>query len=665
MDRIQSPEEEFQILHAEKDREEFEVLYCTADSDGRDYTLVHFLDFVYVRRVLPYFYEWMERGCSGDYRGCFVRQGELYTVFLQKKGRSLSSLLEEGCLSLKQRCLTGKKILEQIILYQMPDFFICQMLLPERICLQGEHPIFTYGWDMEIEPECGKNRVCLTVANLMHDLFKEEVERDASQSLTELIKWLKREDEKDILAIYQAYRRMTECIADEVKSWRSPVQKRREKLSLFLDRSLQIGRVTKKSYIRLGTVYIRKRLVFIVLFGSVLIFFGLFMLLLPYLRNEWISRWGTRVMFVNAPERFNYTGRVKLTGDREGNQILFVGSLQKGSIEGEGTLYDYDGNLLYQGSFEKEVYHGRGTEYYPNHGKKYQGDFVHGQYEGTGKCYDSDGTLRYEGELAKGIYEGNGKLYDKEGRLCYDGAFVGGKYEGSGKLYDKKERLQYEGDFAVGVYEGNGKLYDSIGRLRYEGNFAKGKYEGQGKLYDRKGRLRYEGDFAVGEYEGNGKLYDRKERLCYDGEFVEGHYQGQGRLYFPETGNVIYEGSFFGGLCEGEGKSYDGLTGIRIYEGEFHQGQYDGNGILYAANEAVKYKGEFRRGKYHGYGILYRPSNGEIKKQGQFRNGTYVKPEKTDKQDGKIDEKEDRKSEQAEEDVSKKKEQNSKQEEAA
>lgn len=253
MDRICALGEVFRIISVERNAEDFALLHCIADSDNRRYTILHFSNDTYVRRLLPSFYEWMEREESGDYRGCFAMQGGLYAVFFERDGRPLMSLLEEGVLSLEQRILTGKKILEWTLIDQIPEFFLCQMLLPQRICLQGENPVFSYGWDCRTEIGCGMAGVCRAAGCLMRALFAEEAARNASPSLTEMTEWLEQGEARNLLAIYQAYQRMADSISEEVSGWRSPRQERREKMSHFRDRSLRFALILLPLLLLLAT----------------------------------------------------------------------------------------------------------------------------------------------------------------------------------------------------------------------------------------------------------------------------------------------------------------------------------------------------------------------------------------------------------------------------
>ena len=111
-----------------------------------------------------------------------------------------------------------------------------------------------------------------------------------------------------------------------------------------------------KGYYAIGSRYVAKKLVYVLL---------LLLILLPalYVRFvfPWIeSRFLVKTMVVNSVDMEGYTGRVRLVGDREQRNVIFEGTLTGGRIHGQGTLYDYEGHLLYRGGFAAEQYEGAG-----------------------------------------------------------------------------------------------------------------------------------------------------------------------------------------------------------------------------------------------------------------------------------------------------------------
>ncbi len=154
-----------------------------------------------------------------------------------------------------------------------------------------------------------------------------------------------------------------------------------------------------KDYFIVGNYYIAKKLV---LFSILAVIF-LPLLYIRFLHPIVVSRFFTKTMVLNSNEQANYNGKVRLL-DREGGNVIFVGRLTDGRINGEGTLYDYNGNLLYQGGFLMELYSGTGLLYYPNGRIAYKGGFSLNQYNGEGILYYETGGIQYDGSFLDGLY---------------------------------------------------------------------------------------------------------------------------------------------------------------------------------------------------------------------------------------------------------------------
>ncbi len=396
---------------------------------------------------------------------------------------------------------------------------------------------------------------------------------------------------------------------------------------------------SQKEYFVFGDRYVAKKIVYVA--GILLMFFIIFMINKGY--PAIVEKWFTKTMIVNDIEVADYSGRVRLLSERDRETVLFVGKLTEGAIEGNGTLYDYDGNLVYKGSFTDGLYEGEGVMYYPNGNAKYRGSFSKNKFDGDGVFYDEDKNVLYEGEFAQGEYNGTGKLYYSTGETEYRGSFVDGKYEGEGVLYDRNGDVVYEGEFSRGMKNGAGKgyrdgvlvydgtfrddefmtgyacLYDSNGKKLYDGQLEDGEYSGMGKLY-KNGLLLYDGSFANGLYEGEGKLYDKEGRILYEGTLAAGEYEGKGKLYCE--GEVIYEGDFVAGEYSGEGKEYD-WNGNLVYTGGFLENEHSGEGKVYNEEGTLIYDGGFVEGKYSGEGKLFDEDTGVLIYEGGFYNGLY------------------------------------------
>lgn len=114
-------------------------------------------------------------------------------------------------------------------------------------------------------------------------------------------------------------------------------------------------------------------------------------------------------------------GNVRIRG--KSGYLAYQGNVEKGAVNGYGSLYGVDGTLLYQGSFADNEYEGSGTQYYADGTMHYKGEFSANLYEGTGKLYRENGTLAYDGEFSRGMKEGTGKLYGAGDKPIYEGSF--------------------------------------------------------------------------------------------------------------------------------------------------------------------------------------------------------------------------------------------------
>ncbi|MCI7125157.1 MAG: hypothetical protein MR935_02985 [Agathobaculum sp.] len=119
-----------------------------------------------------------------------------------------------------------------------------------------------------------------------------------------------------------------------------------------------------------------------------------------------------------------YNGQARVTA-RDGH-VAYVGAVERGAAEGQGSLYNSSDALVYEGMFSNSKYNGTGTLYYPGGGVRYTGNFVDNLYDGMGKDYRANGTLEYEGAYSRGKRMGAGKLYGASGNLIYNGSFRGG-----------------------------------------------------------------------------------------------------------------------------------------------------------------------------------------------------------------------------------------------
>ncbi len=575
--------------------------------DGEE-RLIHMVQFEktdLARESIPYIKELEENGAFTDLLEVFFEKDSLFLAFLWKGGIPLREYLAAEQLSMEERFLTGKAILEQMLILNFPLFLQCEELEADEILIAPDRTVnFYYGFSDTAQiagasvSEAGEK-----AGGLLRLLFAGEAEGGFYPELDELFKKLASGDLETFLQIYQEYLSLAVLVTEE----RFPPEKKKEPFA---------ARLKKKAGLLAGILKIISGLL-VISAAAVLLVSSWKERVYPVVEAAYLTR-----TFANSDEAVKeYSGKVEII-EETSSCPLFRGRLEDGRRTGYGFEYTRDGGLLYEGNFLADRYDGQGILYSRTGRVKYQGEFLAGSYDGNGSLYDEAGALIYEGGFVKGEMEGEGISRDSEGRLVYEGGFKKGLYDGAGRLY-RDDRLVYEGSFRNGIPDGQGVSYED-GRVQENGVFERGVFvEGKGYLYDSDGTVRYSGSIAEGRPDGEGVAYEAG-LVVYEGGFKNGEYDGEGKLY-SGTG-LVYRGGFAGGMYDGEGMLYAPRSGLPVYSGNFRLGRYDGEGMEYDDSGNLRYQGNFLLGARNGYGICYDPATGKTEQEGEFRNGILVTP---------------------------------------
>lgn len=138
-------------------------------------------------------------------------------------------------------------------------------------------------------------------------------------------------------------------------------------------------------------------------------------------------------------------GRVRIQAKK--GYIAYEGEVNKGYVNGVGTLYGENGQVVYEGEFDENRYQGTGSLYFDSGKVKYSGGFLNNCFEGEGVLYWENGTKRYEGGFSRDVFEGSGTLYGENGIKRYEGGFSRGLKEGEGVLYNASGSPVFGGQF--------------------------------------------------------------------------------------------------------------------------------------------------------------------------------------------------------------------------
>ncbi|MDE6759714.1 MAG: hypothetical protein K2J90_03425 [Lachnospiraceae bacterium] len=240
---IQALSEEFEVVYIEKMVQGYQIIQCHTGGGNDYYTMIHFVKEDHVKKLLPLFFTLKENTVYEDYKGCFTKEGSLYVVFYKRQGIPLTELLSRNLLTLDQKILIGKHILEKVLLWQLPDFLIDQMLSVEYILTEGEDVRFHYEWYIFYEEQPGMTVINKRIAILLRNLFSEELERQVSPKLTELTKSLEQNIPKDFFAIYEAYSSLCDVMPKEAEAYIPGVQRLKMKMAHFFQKGLEVAKI--------------------------------------------------------------------------------------------------------------------------------------------------------------------------------------------------------------------------------------------------------------------------------------------------------------------------------------------------------------------------------------------------------------------------------------
>jgi hypothetical protein len=203
-------------------------------------------------------------------------------------------------------------------------------------------------------------------------------------------------------------------------SWNFIQSKIVSKLRDFFSRLLDVRPKNKKDYFRVFGWLVSKRLAYaLVIVIGVLSIWYLTSMQKVFTGDK--AAQGMRTFRYNSVLLRMAEGNVRIKG--KSGYLAYEGHVDKGKVNGQGTLYNPDAQTVYKGNFADSMYEGEGTTYYPNSNVHYEGTFHENLYEGEGILYREDGSTEYKGSFSSGMKNGEGILYGTASNPVYEGNF--------------------------------------------------------------------------------------------------------------------------------------------------------------------------------------------------------------------------------------------------
>ena len=132
---IQTYERSYQVISHVLSNDLGEIYICRDITTDNEYTILRLKDRDIVPDLMVYLNNSIQESFT-DFVDRFVYEGDLCLVFKYYRGISLSQKLTYEYCSLSERMTMGKKILDRILLLDMPLYFLKNCLAGERIIVK-------------------------------------------------------------------------------------------------------------------------------------------------------------------------------------------------------------------------------------------------------------------------------------------------------------------------------------------------------------------------------------------------------------------------------------------------------------------------------------------------------------------------------------------------
>lgn len=190
-----------------------EIYICKNNKDNQLYTVICIKDKKITNQIIEFICEQKNNKKFSDLIDNFVYKEELHIVFAYAEGMPLEKRLRQNC-TLEERMEIGKKLLEKLVLYQLPFYFQCQCLKIENIYQTDALDIkFQYTLeDVEDYDSYTGQTASAYLYQIIKILFEKELKNNVIEPMQEFLKMVQKGEMEDPLKIYRAYCEICERI---------------------------------------------------------------------------------------------------------------------------------------------------------------------------------------------------------------------------------------------------------------------------------------------------------------------------------------------------------------------------------------------------------------------------------------------------------------------
>lgn len=212
---IESLKHQYYVIHRKEKRAGYEIFFCREYGEVWDgmYDVYCVSQPLLIQRLILELTNRKKREDFTDLYEYFSWDGRLYLVFLHKEGVPLEEWIGEDGRSFKERLEIGRVILERILLLSVPDYFITEIWRKEQILVNDGEVGFRYQLEgIFMENGEREEQIRFGLANLLEQLFEEEIVFEKSLEVLELIERIRDRDTGNVWEVYQDYQKFLDRI---------------------------------------------------------------------------------------------------------------------------------------------------------------------------------------------------------------------------------------------------------------------------------------------------------------------------------------------------------------------------------------------------------------------------------------------------------------------
>lgn len=179
-------------------------------SSGAKYRIIRIMDKKLIYELLPFFAEQKSNTAFTDYCGCFSKDGFLNLVFTHSDYTGLFDKLKNELCPLRERIEIGKKLLEHIIMQNVPDFILYDALAADNVTVSNALDIkFNYRLESALQhASIGIDDVRDRLKIIYERLFDYEIQRMASAEIDDFLNDLGKTRFGNYFEIYKRYEQL-------------------------------------------------------------------------------------------------------------------------------------------------------------------------------------------------------------------------------------------------------------------------------------------------------------------------------------------------------------------------------------------------------------------------------------------------------------------------